>query len=138
MHPLAERMEQWLRDVIARHGGTSGTVHVVSESGERLELVAAHNIPEKVKELTREIPLGKGMAGLAWQRGQPVATCNLQEDRSGDVRPGAKAVGAKAAVAFPIGEPVRAVAGIAWMEERELDDAGAAAIAAEAAESFPG
>jgi hypothetical protein len=62
---------------------------------------------------------------------------DLHEDRSGDIRPGAKAVGALAAVAFPLGEPVRAVVGAAWMVEKPLDDAAAAAIAADAAD-YPG
>src|SRR5262245_14999420 len=113
-------LEQWLRDFLGRHDGASGTVHVVR--GDVLEIAAAHNIPPPVIEVTAKIPIGKGMAGLAWERGRAVSTCNLQEDTSGDVRPGAKAVGAHAAIAFPIGEPVRAVVGIAWMDERDLDD----------------
>jgi L-methionine (R)-S-oxide reductase len=134
MHANPAHVDAWLRALLARHGGVSGTVHVVD--GERLRLVAAVNIPAPVQDATREIPLGKGMAGLAWQRGAPVATCNLQDDRTGDVRPGAKAVGARAAIAFPIGEPVRAVAGIAWLDERPLGDAEVAAIVADAA-GFP-
>jgi DNA-binding IclR family transcriptional regulator len=53
-----------------------------------------------------------------------VQTCNLQTDDSGTIKPGAKAVGAQAAIALPIldddGE-VRAIVGIAWNHERELD-----------------
>jgi L-methionine (R)-S-oxide reductase len=114
-------LDGWLRGFLGRHGAVSGTVHLVD--GDHLTLAAAVNIPPKVQEVTSEIPMGKGMAGLAWQRGEPVATCNLQDDATGDVRPGAKAVGAKAAIAFPVGEPVRAVVGVAWMDERDLDDA---------------
>lgn len=128
-------LEQWLRGFLARQGGASGTVHVVR--GDVLEIAAAVNIPPKVIEVTATIPLGKGMAGLAWERGRAVATCNLQEDRSGDVKPGAKAVGAKAAIAFPIGEPVRAVVGVAWMTERDLDDAAEVAKVESDAEDFP-
>jgi hypothetical protein len=120
----------WLRTFLARHGGTSGTVHLTD--GDVLRLAAAVNIPDKVQEVTRVIPRGRGMAGLAWERGKPVSTCNLKEDTTGDVRPGAKAVDAKAAVAFPVGTPVRAVVGIAWHDERDLDDTAVAAIAADA------
>ena len=63
------------------------------------------------------------MAGLALERNSPVQTCNLREDRTGDVRPGARAVDAKAAVALPVHDPsgaVVAVAGIAFDHEREL------------------
>jgi len=35
------------------------------------------------------------MAGLALERKQPIHTCHLKEDRSGNVRPGAKAVDAQ-------------------------------------------
>lgn len=115
--------ERWLTEFVERHGGVSGTVHVRDEH--ELRLRAAHNIPPNVRQLTVSIPRGKGMAGLAWARGAPVQTCNLKTDTTGDVRPGAKSVDAKAAVALPVfdGDEVVAVVGIAFHEERELDDA---------------
>jgi hypothetical protein len=88
-------------------------------------------IPEKVIAVTRTIPRGRGMAGLAWERGKAVSTCNLTTDATGDVRPGAKAVDAKAAAAVPVfdarGE-LRGVVGIAWNDERDLDDTTLAAL----------
>jgi putative methionine-R-sulfoxide reductase with GAF domain len=48
------------------------------------------------------IPVGKGMAGLAVERGCPVDACNIQTDTSGDVRPGAKATGLAGAIVVPI------------------------------------
>ena len=60
------------------------------------------------------------MAGLALERNRPVSVCNIQTDRSGDVRPGARAVNAQAAAALPIHDPagdVRAVVGIAFMRD---------------------
>jgi hypothetical protein len=131
---MDDALTAWLERFLARHGAASGTVHLVD--GEVLRLAAAVNIPPKVQEITATIPLGKGMAGLAWERATPVFSCNIQDDRSGDVRPGAKAVSAKAAVAFPMGEPIRAVIGAAWMEERALDDASVATISADAGD-FP-
>ena len=131
---LDPALSAWLHGFLARHGATSGTVHVVD--GDVLRMAAAVGIPPKVQEVTAVIPYGKGMAGLAWERDRPVSTCNLQEDRSGDVKPGAKAVGAAAAIAFPLGTPVRAVVGIAWMDTRDLDDAAVEAITATAAD-FP-
>jgi L-methionine (R)-S-oxide reductase len=125
----------WLREFLGRHGAVSGTVHLVD--GDHLILAAAVNIPPKVQEITAQIPMGKGMAGLAWQRGEAVATCNLQEDTSGDVRPGAKAVGAKAAIAFPVGEPVRAVVGAAWMDEKNVDDAAVVRAIRDDAHDYP-
>lgn len=111
----------WLTDFIGRNGGVAGTVHVTR--GDELVLSAWHNIPPPVRELSAVVPNGKGMAGLAMQREQPVQTCNVQTDDSGDVRPGARSVGAQAAVALPVHDPagaVRAVVGIAFLGEREL------------------
>ena len=116
-------LEQWLRSYIARNGGVAGTVHL--RGSEQLELRAAVNIPPKVAEIVRGIPRGKGMAGLAWERDEPVHTCNLKTDATGDVRPGAKAVDANAAVAIPIHDlegRIRGVVGIAYMGERDITE----------------
>jgi len=131
---LDESMNQWLRELLGRHGAVAGTVHLVH--GDLLEIAAAHNIPPKVQEITATIPLGKGMAGLAWQRNEPISTCNLQEDATGAVKPGAKAVDGKAAIALPVHQPsgaVRAVVGLAWADERDLADDLVATIARDAA-----
>lgn len=114
-------LQIWLEDILAQLKATSGTVHIHENDG--LRLAAAVNIPPPVQQVVAWVPNGKGMAGLALQRREPVQTCNLQEDRSGAVKPGAKAVNAQAAVAIPVqssaGE-VRAVVGIAFAEEREF------------------
>ena len=131
---LDESINRWLRELLGRHGAIAGTVHVVR--GDALEIAAAHNIPPKVQEVTAKIPLGKGMAGLAWQHDRPISTCNLQEDASGAVKPGARAVDGKAAVALPVHESsgmVRAVVGLAWADERDLPDEVMAGIAGDAA-----
>lgn len=113
--------DAWLSKLVTDHGGVAGTVHL--REGDVLALRASVNIPPKVVEITRTIPKGKGMAGLAWERDQPVQTCNLKSDATGDVRPGAKAVDAQAAIAIPVHDPagdLRAVVGIAFMGEREI------------------
>src|SRR6185436_506922 len=97
---LDESMNKWLQSLLGRHGAVAGTVHVVR--GDVLAIAAAINIPPKVQEVTATIPMGKGMAGLAWQHDKPIQTCNLKEDASGAVKPGAKAVDAKGAVALPV------------------------------------
>lgn len=116
-------VERWLQDFVRGNGGAAGTVHRV-EAGE-LVLEAAFNIPEPVLRITARIARGKGMAGLALERDEPVSTCNLKTDSTGDVRPGAKAVDAKAAVALPVHDDagqVRAVVGIAYPDERDLGE----------------
>ena len=129
---MSDEAESWLKGFIAKHGAVAGTIHAVA--GELLALRAAINIPPPVVELTRHIPSGKGMAGLAWERDAPVHTCNLKSDETGDVRPGAKAVDASAAVALPVhrGGAVRGVVGIAWMGERDISEGELAALGAEA------
>jgi L-methionine (R)-S-oxide reductase len=124
MSSTPDPIEAWLRSYITRNGGVAGTVHL--RGSEHLELRAAVNIPPKVVDIVRSIPKGKGMAGLAWERDDAVHTCNLKSDDSGDVRPGAKAVDANAAVAIPIHDPagqIRGVVGIAYMGEREITQA---------------
>jgi len=136
-----EALQAWLSEWIEQNGGVAGTVHLRDAHGEApLELKAAVNIPPKVKEIVAAIPKGKGMAGLAWERDQPVHTCNLKDDKTGDVRPGAKAVDANAAVAIPIHDAsgkIRGVVGIAYMGERDITEAELAALR-EQAERIPG
>lgn len=114
----------WLLKFVERHNGVSGTIHVIE--GEILTLAAVLNIPSHVRELVAQIPRGRGMAGLAWERDEPVVTCNLKEDSSGNVRPGAKAVNAGSGVALPVRDSrqkIRAVVGIAYKDPRELSQA---------------
>jgi hypothetical protein len=117
-HPA---QQEWLESFIARHDGVAGTVHV--RRGEDLYLAAAHNIPPPVAAIVTHVPRGKGMAGLAQVKKSPVQTCNLQTDETGNIKPGARAVSAQAAIAVPVIDEkgdVRAVVGIAWKTEREI------------------
>lgn len=121
MYEKNQAQQEWLESFIAQHGGIAGTVHV--QRGEDLYLTAAHNIPPKVIAIVAHVPYGKGMAGMAQVKQEPVQTCNLQTDESGNVKPGAKAVDAQAAVALPVLDDlgaVRAVVGIAWSDEAEI------------------
>ena len=116
-----EIQQEWLEAFVAQLGGTAGTVHV--QRGDDLYLTAAHNIPPPVIAIVAHVPHGKGMAGVAQVKKAPVQTCNLQTDDSGTIKPGAKAVGAQAAVALPVLDDsgdVRAIVGIAWSHEGEL------------------
>jgi hypothetical protein len=113
----------WLQSFVHDRGGIAGTVHL--RDGGELALAASLRIPPPVLAIVQRVPYGKGMAGLAFERNQPVSTCNLQTDRTGDVRPGARAVDAQAAVALPVRDArgeVRAVVGIAFAGERTLTE----------------
>ena len=111
-----ERLASILRAVSAE----SGTVHASGADG-TLELRCAIGIPEPVLAVVRSVPVGKGMAGLAAERKCAVNSCNLQQDTTGDVRPGARATGLAGSVAVPVlGEDGRVlgVVGVATRAER--------------------
>jgi hypothetical protein len=114
-------IDAWLARFVRDHGGVAGSVHHLRDGA--LHITGAYRLPEPVVRVTAVIPRGKGMAGLAWERDEAVQTCNLQADTSGDVKPGAKAVNAQGAVAFPVHDSngaVRAIVGIAYADERVL------------------
>ncbi len=98
----AGNLDEVLRLTIAHFRADTGTVHLL-ESGDVMHLKAASaGIPEPVLKAVQLVPVGKGMAGLAVQRKEPVSVCNLQTDASGDARPGAKATGMEGAIVVPI------------------------------------
>lgn len=96
-----DRAQKILEATIAAFGADSGTVHLLGDDGV-LHLAASHGIPEPVLRIVATVPVGKGMAGLAVERKQPVTACNIQTDTTGDVRPGAKATGMEGAIVVPI------------------------------------
>src|SRR5437764_7798797 len=114
--------QKFLESLLDRLGGVAGTVH--EQRGDDLYLTAARNIPPPVVAIVAHVAHGKGMAGVAQVKKQPVQTCNLQTDTSGTIKPGAKAVDAQAAIALPVlgaDGNVRAVVGVAWRREGEID-----------------
>ncbi|MEM7167325.1 MAG: GAF domain-containing protein [Planctomycetota bacterium] len=92
-----------------------GTVHRMDDASGLLQLVAEQGIPAAIRQQVERIPIGKGMAGLAAERKEPVQVCNLQTDTSGDVRPGAKMTKMEGSIAVPIlsGQALRGTFGIA-------------------------
>ena len=112
-------------DLTLRHfRADTGTIHELG-SDELLHLKAwAGSIPEHLLALIQTIPVGKGIAGLAVERKEPVNLCNLQSDASGAVRPQARDTGVKGSVCVPVMSGERAVGalGIATIEEREFSE----------------
>ena len=118
-----QELEGWLTRFLAEVHAVAGTIHLHQDGG--LMLGAAINIPPPAQQAVAWVPIGKGMAGLALERGEAVQTCNLKEDDSGAVKPGAKAVNAKAAVAMPVRDghgAIIAIVGVAFADEREIRD----------------
>lgn len=128
-------LQTWLEAYLTEAGAIAGTVHVVE--GDALIGRADLNIPPPVIAATARIPIGKGMAGQAWQHQRTFQTCNLQDD--GRVPRGARAVSAQAAAAIPVfddsGE-VRAVVGAAFRFEGEIEGDALAALES-GAQSLP-
>jgi hypothetical protein len=119
-----QRHQIWLETFVTDCGGIAGTVHLCPTPDE-LTLAAAVHIPDMVKQLVQRVPRGKGMAGLALERDEPISTCNIKTDATGQVRPGARAVNAKAGVALPVHDAagqVRAVVGVAFVDEKTLSE----------------
>src|SRR5262249_12512567 len=96
-------MQQRLEEIVRRFGAGSGSLHLLEEGV--LVLKAQVGLPPAILEVVSRVPVGKGMAGLAFQRNEPVSACNIQTDQSGDVRPGARATGLSGALVVPIRGP---------------------------------
>lgn len=99
-----ERVDRALGCIADAFGARTATVHRVGDDPERatLHLVAWRGLPPRILEITREIPFGKGMAGLCAQRREPVSVCNLQTDTSGQARPGARETRVGGGIVVPV------------------------------------
>ena len=95
-------LQRALETAIQKLGAESGTIHVKAQGRPVLVLAASLGLPAPVLEIVREVPWGKGMAGLAAERAQPVDACNIQTTTSTDVRPGARATGLQGAIVVPM------------------------------------
>jgi signal transduction protein with GAF and PtsI domain len=102
---------------------STGTIHMLDESSEMLVLRAAKGVPDIVLDRVRIVPIGKGMAGLAAERRQPVQVCNLQRDQSGVAKPVARETRMQGCIAVPmlIGEKLGGVIGVAKPVSYEFD-----------------
>ena len=126
-HPLVAALESQLTanpevpwqdvlDRVTRHFDCPvGTVHLLDPKDGMLHLAAQRGLPPPVLDKVAVIPIGKGMAGIAAERREPVQVCNLQKDQSGVVRPGAKLTQMEGSLAAPMldGERLCGVFGIA-------------------------
>ena len=115
---------QLLRLTLEHFGAETGTIHVLESDGLLHLRALAGSLPPPVLEAIRAIPIGKGIAGLAVERQEPVNLCNLQADSSGAARPAARATGVKGSICVPIlvdGKAVGAL-GIGTHQERTFTE----------------
>lgn len=121
---VAGDVSRALNLTLSHFNADTGTLHELGADG-LLHLKAwAGAIPDELLPVIQTIPVGKGIAGLAVERKEPVNLCNLQTDHSGAARPRARETGVKGSICVPImagGEAVGAL-GIATREEREFKD----------------
>lgn len=119
-HDISTALSRIVEDFAA----DSGTVHFLGADGLLHLAAASSGIPDTVLAIIRAIPVGKGMAGLAVERAEPVTACNIQTDVSGDVRPGARATGLSGSIVVPIfaGDTVVGTLGVANRSERTFTE----------------
>ncbi len=94
--------QQLLSDIISFFDCSTGTIHIFNHESKLLELQAQQGIPSSLLPKMTQIPVGKGMAGIAAERKRPVEMCNLQTDDSGVARPGAKETKVEGSIAVPM------------------------------------
>jgi GAF domain-containing protein len=110
--------------ILEHFDADSGTIHLLGRDGVLHLTVASAGIPQVVLDTVRDVPVGKGMAGLAVERKAPVNACNIQTDTTGDVRPGARATGLQGSIVVPILRGTEAIGalGVANRRERMFTD----------------
>ena len=120
-----------LHAALRHHDCQTGTLHLLDPADGQLKLAAQIGLPPHVVQIVTIVPVGKGMAGLAAERLEPVQTCNLQTDATGDIRPGAKAVPVQASIAVPmlIDGALHGVLGLAKADYHEWTEEERAALA---------
>ncbi|UJV43634.1 GAF domain-containing protein [Streptomyces sp. AMCC400023] len=124
-------VDAWLAEFVARNAGFAGSVHLAEPAepaepaGEgEIVLVASYNLPVSVRNGTAVIPIGKGMAGTAAQRREPVAVSDFQTDTTGVAVRAGRAAGAMGSLTLPVFDPADdtlvAVVGIGFTERRDF------------------
>src|SRR5881394_3201627 len=91
-----------LDEIMGHFSAVAGTIHLLVQ-GETVMTLAVHRgLPPQIIERVQRVPIGKGMAGLAAERREPVQVCNLQTDESGVAKPAAKETGVAGSIAVPM------------------------------------
>lgn len=124
-HPDVPAWSRFLDETIADFACTTGTLHRLDPADQLLKLVAHRGIPEALMPVIGAIPVGKGIAGTAAQRREPVEICNLQTDTSGVAKPGAKQTNVQGSLAVPVldGDRLCGTLGVGKMEPYDFSDA---------------
>jgi signal transduction protein with GAF and PtsI domain len=121
----AVNLDAVLDEVLEHFDCQVGTIHGWDPEARRLHLRAQRGIPEHLLERIRVVPAGKGMAGIAAERCQPVQVCNLQSDTSGVARPAARETAMQGSIAVPmlVGADLRGTLGVGKAQAHEFSPA---------------
>ena len=95
-------LEKVLRETLRRFRSETGTIHLLDAGKQTLRLAAQIGLPAHMLEIVKTIPVGKGIAGQVAAQNKPVTICNLQTDKNGVAKPGAKQTGVAGALCVPI------------------------------------
>jgi len=102
IHQPAMNWQHVLSSVITCFDCTTGTLHFLDRETTVLKLEEQVGIPDFLIPKLSEIPMGKGMAGIAAERREPIEMCNLQTDDSGVARPSAKETKVEGSIVVPM------------------------------------
>ncbi len=110
--------------VIAEFKGSTGALHRLNPTTNLLALVAQRGMPPHLMPVIDNIPVGKGIAGVAAKRREPVELCNLQVDLGGVAKEGARATNVQGSLAVPclFGDELRGTLGVGLMTPHDFTD----------------
>jgi putative methionine-R-sulfoxide reductase with GAF domain len=121
----AQSTLDFLDQALASFHCQTGTIHRTGPDG-LLHLVAQRGVPDALMEKVSKIPFGKGIAGAAAERREPVELCNLQSDLGGVARPDARQTGVSGSLAVPVFAPadgsVIGTLGVGMFQPHEFSD----------------
>jgi L-methionine (R)-S-oxide reductase len=109
---------------IADFSGSTGTLHRIDPADGLLKLVAQRGIPPQLMPMVQAIPVGKGIAGVAAERREPVELCNLQQNLGGVAKEGARQTNVQGSLAVPClhGDELRGTLGVGMMVPHDFSE----------------
>ncbi|HET8669610.1 MAG TPA: hypothetical protein VFM05_02995, partial [Candidatus Saccharimonadales bacterium] len=67
-------MQAQLEEIINHFHADTGSIHLLEDG---ILILKAHvGLPPHIADIVARVPIGKGMAGLAFERNEPVSSCN--------------------------------------------------------------
>jgi L-methionine (R)-S-oxide reductase len=119
--PGEDTFQQVLATVLAHFKSETGTIHLLDAEKQELHLAVQIGLPPALLDAVKLIPVGKGIAGQVVARGGPVTICNLQNEKGGVARPGAKQSGVGGALCVPLraGGKIMGTLGVGTIRQHE-------------------